>query len=168
MEMFLLWYNVQSFLSVHAFDMGSSRSLPPSLVASSSSVSTPVSGLTATMVAPAPACGAGGSAAMKQDTRVENTDFNHDLFGSYKTSALKSKNIRDKVKSGALPPLPVSKAMLLLPCAWPGSPRVSATGIAPRSQIMSSTLWPNISLWSHGAMTTAIKPNDGMAGAVGA
>ena len=99
MEMFLLWYNVQSFLSVHAFDMGSSRSLPPSLVASSSSVSTPVSGLTATMVAPAPACGAGGSAAMKQDTRVENTDFNHDLFGSYKTSTSKSKTFVTRSKA---------------------------------------------------------------------
>ena len=93
------------------------------MAASLSSVSTTFSGLTTPMVATAPAGGSSGSLATKQkgeDTRVENPDFNGNLFGTYKTSASKAKVIRDKVKSGALPPLPVSKGNVAAPMclAW--------------------------------------------------
>ncbi len=43
------------------------------------------------------------------DTRVQNDGFNGDLFAAYKSSALKSKSIRDKIKAGTIPALPFSK-----------------------------------------------------------
>jgi hypothetical protein len=43
------------------------------------------------------------------DLRVENLLFNEALFRMYKTSVLKAKIICDKIKAGAIPPLPVSK-----------------------------------------------------------
>jgi hypothetical protein len=43
------------------------------------------------------------------DSRVENTNFNKTLFGTCKTSTLKAKAIRDKIKAGTIPPLLVSK-----------------------------------------------------------
>jgi hypothetical protein len=53
---------------------------------------------------------AGATAAGKGvDSCVENTNFSKMLFGMYKTSALKAKAIRDKIKARTIPPLPVSK-----------------------------------------------------------
>jgi hypothetical protein len=53
---------------------------------------------------------AGATAAGKGvDSRAKNTNFNKTLFGTYKTSALKAKAIRDKIKAGTILPLPVSK-----------------------------------------------------------
>jgi len=40
---------------------------------------------------------------------IENTHFNSALFGTYKTSATKSKALRQKITRGELPPLPSSK-----------------------------------------------------------
>jgi hypothetical protein len=111
-ETFTNRYNLRAFLHLHA------RALPPPVpsVASTtggSSISSNVSGLTLpsgaegerSSTAPAPAS-TGGSAG---SSRVDNDNFNDNLFGAYKTSALKSKAIRDKVKAGTLPALPVSK-----------------------------------------------------------
>lgn len=121
-ETFILRYNVRSFLALHAFGAGGGSRPPlPSLAGSSASVS---SGLTAPSLATAPGGSANGTVAVTQkkgeDTRVENPDFNGDLFGTYKTSALKAKSIRDRVKSGAIPPLPVSKLNAAAPMclAW--------------------------------------------------
>ncbi len=54
------------------------------------------------------------------DSCIENTNFNEMLFGTYKTSALKAKAIRDKIKAGTIPPLPVSKldSTKLICLAW--------------------------------------------------
>ncbi|KAL3826648.1 hypothetical protein ACHAXA_009089 [Cyclostephanos tholiformis] len=41
-------------------------------------------------------------------SRITNEGFNEALFGSYKTNALKSKTVHDKVKAGTIPPLPTS------------------------------------------------------------
>ena len=40
--------------------------------------------------------------------RVTNEEFNEALFRSYKTSAVKAKTVRDRVKAGTIPPLPTS------------------------------------------------------------
>ncbi|KAL3815966.1 hypothetical protein ACHAXA_008925 [Cyclostephanos tholiformis] len=58
---------------------------------------------------------AGGSGS-----RVENTHFNEALFGTYRTSSVKSKALRLKVERGELPPLPPSKANTSKPIclAW--------------------------------------------------
>ncbi len=46
---------------------------------------------------------------------MENTLFNEALFGTYRTSSVKSKTLRLKVERGELPPLPPSKANTLKP-----------------------------------------------------
>jgi hypothetical protein len=107
-ETFTNRYNLRAFLNVHT------RVLPPSLPSAASTTGgSSVSGLTLPSgaagerpsTAPATAS-TGGSAG---SSRVENDNFNDNLFGVYKTSALKSKAIRDKVKAGTIPALPVSK-----------------------------------------------------------
>jgi hypothetical protein len=54
-------------------------------------------------------------------TRVDNNDFNNTLFGLYKTSQVKSAELRKKVKEGTLPALPLSQIQADLPTmclAW--------------------------------------------------
>jgi len=95
------------------------------LTSSSSSV---VSGLTATpSVAPSTMgqtagghnSGVGGSRTSTGD-RVANTHFNQVLFGTYKSSSIKSKTLRDKIARNELPPLPPSKVNASKPVclAW--------------------------------------------------
>lgn len=51
---------------------------------------------------------------------MENTHFNTALFGTYKTSSIKSREIRRKIERGDLPPLPPSKMSASKPVclAW--------------------------------------------------
>ncbi len=61
-----------------------------------------------------PSTGGNGTAAPPAagkgiDSRIENDAFNEGLLGNYKTSPLKSKAIRDKIKAGSIPALPFSR-----------------------------------------------------------
>ena len=45
----------------------------------------------------------------KESTRVDTPTFDTSLFGEYKTSAIKSKTLRDKIKKQEIRALPTSK-----------------------------------------------------------
>ncbi len=99
-------YNLRAFLGLH-MHMASIKSLVPSVGGTMAVLS--VSGLTLP-TSVGGAAKAGATAAGKEvDSCIENTNFNEMLFGTYKTIALKAKAIRDKIKAGMIPPLPVSK-----------------------------------------------------------
>jgi hypothetical protein len=106
-ETFASRYNLRALLGVHS-RASASLGPVPILTAASSTTGSTVSGVklpTAVYGGPlssAPAAEKGAS------SRVENAHFNEALFGSYKTSALKAKAIRDRVKAGTIPSLPVS------------------------------------------------------------
>ena len=98
-------YNLRAFLGLHAAT--SPASVVPSLVSAStmtgaSSLSQGTTGSSAPAPITAPAPSTAG-------VRLENTHFNTALFGTYKTSSIKSRDIRRKVERGDLPPLPPSK-----------------------------------------------------------
>ena len=99
-ETFISRYNLRAFLGIHARAPPSVGGLPPSVAPT---VGSSVSSLTTASTPPTTATG------KRIDTRVQNDTFNEGLFGTYKTSAIKSKALRDKVKAGTLPPLPASK-----------------------------------------------------------
>jgi hypothetical protein len=114
---FTALYNLQSFLRLHTHTP-SIKSLVPSVGGTSAGSS--VSGLTLPTYMGG-AAKAGATAMGKGvDSCIENTNFNEMLFGTYKTSALKAKAIRDKIKAGTIPPLPVSKldSTKLICLAW--------------------------------------------------
>ncbi len=73
--------------------------------------------VTAPTIAPSTAA---PNAAHTTGSRVDNTHFNEALFGTYKTSLIKTKAIRDKIIQGELPPLPASKGSAQKPMclAW--------------------------------------------------
>jgi hypothetical protein len=99
-------YNLRAFLGLHTHTP-SIKSLVPSVGGTSAGLS--VSGLTLP-TSMGGAAKAGATAMGKRvDSHVENTNFNKTLFGTYKTSALKAKAIRDKIKAETILPLPVSK-----------------------------------------------------------
>lgn len=111
-DVFMSRYNLQSFVAVHT--RGPASFIAASTTTPSTSAST-VSGLTTPTSTPAVSTGttaprsstsrgSGGSGV-----RVENTHFNTALFGTYQTSAIKSKGLRQKVERGELPPLPPSR-----------------------------------------------------------
>ncbi len=105
-ETFTARYNLRVFLGLHTHTP-SIKSLVPSVGSMLAGLS--VSGLTLPM-SMGGAAKAGATAAGKVvDSRIKNTNFNKTLFGTYKTSALKAKAIRDKIKVGTIPTLPVSK-----------------------------------------------------------
>lgn len=99
-ETFTARYNLRAFLGLH------SGLTKPSAVSTPSVASTIGSSVSSLTNASAPATPATVKGA---DTRVQNETFNEGLFGTYKTSALKAKAIRDKIKAGTIPALPVSK-----------------------------------------------------------
>ncbi len=114
---FTTHYNLHAFLGLH-MHMPSIKSLVPSI--GSTLAGSSVSGLTLPM-SMGGAAKAGATAVGKGvDSCIENTNFNEMLFGTYKTSALKAKAIRDKIKVGMIPPLPVSKLVGTKPMclAW--------------------------------------------------
>jgi hypothetical protein len=105
-ESFTARYNLHAFLGLH-MHMPSIQSLVPSVGGTLAGLS--VSGLTLPM-SMGGAAKVGATATGKGvDSRVKNTNFNKPLFGTYKTSALKAKAIREKIKAGTILPLPVSK-----------------------------------------------------------
>ncbi len=111
-------YNLRAFLGLHTHTpslQASTVNTPPSVRGTSLGHS--VSGLTA----PTSVTGTGKLTVVKGvDSQVENPHFNEPLFGMYKTSALKAKAIRDRIKNGKIPPLPHAKNDSLKPMclAW--------------------------------------------------
>jgi hypothetical protein len=139
-DVFVSRYNVQAFINVH------SRGTPSIVTASTagltSSASSVVSGLTATpSVAPSiggQAAGgrsSGGSGSRSNSTgdRIENTHFNTALFGVYKTSTIKSKELRKKIERGELPPLPPSKANASKPVCLAWHTKGQCSSLCPHS-----------------------------------
>jgi hypothetical protein len=107
-ETFTSRYNLRAFLGLHSRSLPLSRGSVPS-VGSTTEGST-VSGLTLPSgVGGGSKAGATAASGKGVDSRVKNEAFNEGLFGAYKTSALKSKAIRDKIKAGTIPALPFSK-----------------------------------------------------------
>jgi hypothetical protein len=105
-ETFTACYNLRAFLGLHTH-MPSIKSLVPSI--GSTSAGSSVSGLTLPTSMGGTAKAGATAAGKGVESCVENTNFNETLFGTYKTSALKAKAIRDKIKVGTILPLPVSK-----------------------------------------------------------
>jgi hypothetical protein len=106
-------YNLRAFLGLHTHTpslQASTVNTPQSV--GGTSLGPSVSGLTA----PTSVTGTGKLTAVKDvDLRVENPHFNEPLFGMYKTSALKTKAIRDRIKNGKIPPLLHAKNYSLKP-----------------------------------------------------
>jgi hypothetical protein len=107
-EVFTTRYNLGSFMAVHSRGAGSVVT-PSTAGMTSSSANSVVSGLTTL-----PSLAGGGTTRARSSNnsntdRIENTHFNSALFGTYKTSATKSKALRQKITRGELPPLPSSK-----------------------------------------------------------
>jgi hypothetical protein len=99
-------YNLRAFLGLHTH-MPSIKSLVSSIGGTLAGLS--VSGLTLpTSMGGAEKAGA-TAAGKGVYSCIENTNFDKTLFGTYKASALKAKTIRNKIKAGMIPPLPVSK-----------------------------------------------------------
>lgn len=112
-ETFTTRYNLRSFLNLHSVpsifaaqptststaSVASSVTLP-SMAASSTSTPTPPVARSNT---------SGGSGTGGSGTRMDNTHFNSALFGTYKTSSIKSRTLRQKIDRGDLPALPPSK-----------------------------------------------------------
>ena len=111
-DVFTTKYNLQAFLTLHRPNTMSVGTT--STAGMTSSASSVVSGLTTATPGTRPPGGstpAGGNVrpAGSSGDRVENTHFNATLFGGYKTSATKTKTLRQKVTAGDLPPLPASR-----------------------------------------------------------
>ena len=112
-DVFMSRYNLQSFVTIHnrgPFSISSAPTL-------GSTTASPISGLTNLPTPSTPGSSitlgnnssAGGSRPGGSGERVENTHFNTSLFGTYQTSSIKSKYLRQKIERGELPPLPSSK-----------------------------------------------------------
>jgi hypothetical protein len=108
-EVFVSRYNIQAFLTLHHRGPAT-KSIAPTVASSISSISDPTALPSASPGAPAEAASGNASRAGGSGTRVDNTHFNEALFGTYRTSSVKSKALRSKVERGELPPLPPSKA----------------------------------------------------------
>jgi uncharacterized low-complexity protein len=106
-ETFASRYNLRALLGVHSCTTASQGPIPILSAASSTAGST-MSGVTLPTTMTGGPSSSAPTAKKRASSRVENTQFNEALFGSYKTSALKAKAIRDKVKAGTIPSLPVS------------------------------------------------------------
>jgi hypothetical protein len=106
-ETFASRYNLRALLGVHSRTTASQGPIPILSAASSTAGST-MSGVTLPTTMMGGPSSSAPTAKKRASSRVENTQFNEALFGSYKTSALKAKAIRDKVKAGTIPSLPVS------------------------------------------------------------
>jgi hypothetical protein len=98
--------NLRTFLGLHTHTP-SIKSLVPSI--GSTLVGSSVNGLTLPTSMGGVAKAGATATGKGVDSCIENTTFNKTLFGTYKTSALKAKAIRDKIKAGTIPLLPVSK-----------------------------------------------------------
>jgi hypothetical protein len=103
---FVSRYNLRAFLGLHT-KTPSVRETTPSL--GNTLAGSTISGLTHPSIGDGSAKPPPVAAGKGIDSRVENPHFNEPLFGSYKTSALKCKAIRDKIKDGSIPALPSSK-----------------------------------------------------------
>ena len=111
-DVFLNKYNLASLVALHQRP-GDAMSV---VTASTAGLGTPagsvVSGLTADTPAGRQPSAGGSGAARSASTaldRAENTHFNTSLFGAYKHSSIKTRNIRRRITDGDLPPLPPSK-----------------------------------------------------------
>jgi hypothetical protein len=113
-DVFLSRYNLQSFVALHSRGPGSISTAP---TVASSTASTVISGVT---TASAQRSNSGTTRPGATGDRVEHTHFNSDLFGAYKTSSVKSKELRKKIERGELPPLPPSRVDAAKPTclAW--------------------------------------------------
>ncbi|KAL3808781.1 hypothetical protein ACHAXA_011404 [Cyclostephanos tholiformis] len=105
-ETFASRYNLRALLGVHTRALPSIGSLP-SLGATSTTTGSTISGVTFPSQ-PTSTSNDAGPTATGASSRVTNEGFNEALFGSYKTSAVKAKTVRDRVKAGTIPPLPTS------------------------------------------------------------
>ena len=111
-DVFLNKYNLASLVALHQRP-GDAMSV---VTASTAGLGTPagsvVSGLTVATPAGRQSTGGGGTAARSANTsldRAENTHFNTTLFGTYRHSSIKTRNIRRRIADGELPALPASK-----------------------------------------------------------
>ncbi len=100
-------YNLQALLEVHSRAAVLRGFIPILSVASLTSGST-MSGVTLPTTVGGGTSSTATTAEKSVSSRVENAQFNEALIGSYKTSALKAKAIRDKIKAGTIPSLPFS------------------------------------------------------------
>ena len=91
-------------MAVHS--RGAESVVTPSTAGMTSSANSVISGLT---TVPSPGPPRARSSNNSNTDRIENTHFNTALFGNCKTSAIKSKALRQKITRGELPPLPTSK-----------------------------------------------------------
>ena len=102
-------YNLRAFLQLHSRQgqlAGSVRTaMTTATTATPSGAASVMSGITAPTAAVTIATGGGNTTGV----RVDNTHFNSTLFGTYKTSSIKSKTLRQKIERNELPPLPASK-----------------------------------------------------------
>lgn len=109
-EVFTSRYNLRAFLNLHP--TAATVTTTPSTVSGDNA--SLVSGLTNATPQGArrggvASSGSTPSAATGAQSRVENTHFNVTLFGTYRTSAIKTRAIRQKIAQGQIPPLPASK-----------------------------------------------------------
>ena len=117
-DVFISRYNVSAFLAVHGRGITPSVITAPTsgLSSSASSVvslmSQPTTGASTRNGGDSASTGGGGTRPGGRNStgeRMENTHFNTALFGTYKTSPIKSKFLREKIARNELPPLPASK-----------------------------------------------------------
>ncbi|KAL3816142.1 hypothetical protein ACHAXA_001629 [Cyclostephanos tholiformis] len=107
-ETFASRYNLRALLGVHTRALPSIGSLP-SLGATSTTTGSTISGVTFPSQ-PTSTPADAGAPATGASSRVTNEGFNEALFGSYKTSAVKAKTVRDRVKAAPSSPPATSPA----------------------------------------------------------
>ena len=107
-DVFMSRYNLQSFVTFHSRNSASVATAPTVGLSTTSTVSG-ITTSTAQPTARSSATAARGAGSGGSGVRVDNTHFNDALFGNYKTSSIKSKELRKKIAQGDLPPLPPSR-----------------------------------------------------------
>ena len=98
-------YNLRAFLSFHA---GSAATMVPSIIRASTMTGA-LSLSQGTPGSPAPDVALNPAPSSTVGTCLENTHFNSALFGTYKSSSIKSKDLCRKIEREELMPLPPSK-----------------------------------------------------------
>jgi len=111
-DVFINKYNLASFMALHRREDAMSV-VTESTAGLGTLAGTVVSGLTAATPAGRPSTGGGGGGTARSGSsaldRAENTHFNTALFGTYRHSSIKTRNIRRRIADGELPALPPSK-----------------------------------------------------------
>ena len=91
----------------------------------------------------------------KESTRMDNPTFDTSLFGEYKTSAIKSKTLHDKIKKQEIRTLPTSKIVgspMCLAYHTKGQCNIKCPRLADQSPIPQQSML----IWPLGALSATI------------